>query len=37
MRDLSTLVVEQGSMLDRVDRHITEAAVKVGRWGMIAF
>lgn len=31
MRDLSTLVVEQGTMLDRVDHNITEAAVKVGR------
>jgi hypothetical protein len=30
MRDLSTLVVEQGTMLDRIDHNITEAAVKVG-------
>lgn len=29
MRDLSTLVVEQGTMLDRVDANITAAAVKV--------
>jgi syntaxin 16 len=29
MRDLSTLVVEQGTMLDRVDANITGAAVKV--------
>jgi t-SNARE complex subunit (syntaxin) len=30
MRDLSTLVVEQGTMLDRVDHNITETAMKVG-------
>ncbi len=30
MRDLSTLVVEQGTMLDRIDHNITETAVKVG-------
>lgn len=30
MRDLSTLVVEQGTMLDRIDTNITQAAVKVG-------
>jgi t-SNARE complex subunit (syntaxin) len=29
MRDLSTLVVEQGTMLDRIDSNITQAAVKV--------
>lgn len=29
MRDLSTLVVEQGTMLDRIDTNITQAAVKV--------
>jgi syntaxin 16 len=29
MRDLSTLVVEQGTMLDRVDHNITQAAVSV--------
>ena len=28
MRDLSTLVVEQGTMLDRVDHNVTEAAMK---------
>jgi t-SNARE complex subunit (syntaxin) len=37
MRDLSTLVVEQGTMLDRIDANIGQAAVKVrsaraGRW-----
>jgi syntaxin 16 len=32
MRDLSTLIVEQGTMLDRVDHNITETAMKVG-WG----
>jgi syntaxin 16 len=31
MRDLSTLVVEQGTMLDRIDANITDTAVKV--WG----
>jgi hypothetical protein len=30
MRDLSTLVVEQGTMLDRIDGNIGQAAVKVG-------
>lgn len=30
MRDLSTLVVEQGTMLDRIDQNIGQAAVKVG-------
>lgn len=30
MRDLSTLVVEQGTMLDRVDHNIVTAAIKVG-------
>jgi len=30
MRDLSTLVVEQGTMLDRIDHNITETAIKVG-------
>lgn len=29
MRDLSTLVVEQGTLLDRIDHNITEAAIKV--------
>lgn len=29
MRDLSTLVVEQGTMLDRIDHNITETAMKV--------
>lgn len=29
MRDLSTLVVEQGTMLDRVDQNIAETAVRV--------
>jgi hypothetical protein len=30
MRDLSTLVVEQGTMLDRIDHNITQTAIKVG-------
>jgi syntaxin 16 len=29
MRDLSTLVVEQGTMLDRIDHNISETAMKV--------
>ncbi|KAG2500822.1 hypothetical protein HYH03_001584 [Edaphochlamys debaryana] len=29
MRDLSTLVIEQGTMLDRIDHNITQTAVKV--------
>lgn len=29
MRDLSTLVVEQGTMLDRIDASISQAAAKV--------
>lgn len=29
MRDLSTLVVEQGTMLDRVDHSIAETAMRV--------
>lgn len=36
MRDLSTLVVEQGTMLDRIDTNITQAAVKVRAGGMAA-
>lgn len=36
MRDLSTLVVEQGTMLDRIDTNITQAAVKVRADGMAA-
>lgn len=31
MRDLSTLVVEQGTMLDRIDTNVTQAAVKVNK------
>lgn len=31
MRDLSVLVVEQGSMIDRIDRNITAAAESVER------
>jgi hypothetical protein len=38
MRDLSTLVVEQGTMLDRIDHNIVETAMKVGaalpQWGL---
>lgn len=30
MRDLSTLVVEQGTMLDRIDHNIQQTSVKVG-------
>ncbi len=29
MRDLSTLIVEQGTMLDRIDHNVTETAMKV--------
>jgi hypothetical protein len=30
MRDLSVLVVEQGTMLDRIDHNVTTTAMKVG-------
>ena len=29
MRDMSSLIVEQGTMLDRIDHNIVETAVKV--------
>lgn len=30
MRDMSTLVLEQGTMLDRIDHNIAQTSVKVG-------
>jgi syntaxin 16 len=33
MRDLSTLVVEQGTMLDRIDHNIVETAMKASTRG----